>query len=191
MRRDFLLTALVFLFLPGCEDRPVDLDAAALSAPLRQSATPATDASVGALPIDGPWSTAEVDYEGHPMVVRRNDGYRKLGKIGGYEHQAAIAIRLNEPDAAGMPAAEEEKRLKDVESQVRAALEDKAESLLVVVLTTVGTRELVFYTRAPEDVRQRFEKLRSAIKGHEMQLMLQPDPDWVFYSQLSESRTGV
>jgi len=45
-------------------------------------------------------------------------------------------------------------------------------------------REFVFYTRAPQQVKERFEQLRDRIT-HQIQLMIQLDETWKVYAQLN------
>jgi hypothetical protein len=116
--------------------------------------------------------------------VRLNNGYKDFGAIPGYGHQVGIAVPLLAAGPTGLPSPEEDAQLGAVEDSICGSLEQQAESLLVAIITTSGMREFVFYTRAPEQVKQRFEKLRSSITGHEIQLMIQPDKDWSVYARL-------
>jgi hypothetical protein len=63
-------------------------------------------------------------------------------------------------------------------------LQEQAESLLVAIITTSGMREFVFYTRAPQQLQERFQQLRNRITSHEIQLMIQSDKTWRIYAQL-------
>ncbi len=136
------------------------------------------------LPIDGPWSVGEGELEGKVMIVRSNTGYRGLGSVAGYEHQVGVAVPLRAPEPTGLPSPEEAAQLGDLEDSICTSLEAEAESLLVAVITGSGMREFVFYTRAPEEAKQRFELLRRSVTSHEIQLMIQPDKDWRVYAEL-------
>ncbi len=137
------------------------------------------------LPIGGPWAIRHGEHDGSVMIVRSNTGYRKFGSVPGYEHQAGIAVPLRAPETTGLPSPEEDAELTAIENAICPTLEEKVESLLVAIITTSGMREFVFYTRAPQELRQRFEVLRHRITSHEIQLMVQPDKDWVVYAQLT------
>lgn len=136
------------------------------------------------MPIDGPWSVGEGEHEGKTLIVRCNNGYRDCGSVAGYEHQVGVAVPLRAPDPTGLPGPEEDAQLGDLEDSICTSLEAQADSLLVAIITGSGMREFVFYTRAPDTVRQRFELLRASITSHEIQLMIQPDKDWRVYAQL-------
>ena len=47
-------------------------------------------------------------------------------------------------------------------------------------------REFVFYTTNADAVRAAFAPLQSSIQSHELQLMIQPDPEWSVYRQFSD-----
>jgi hypothetical protein len=137
-----------------------------------------------ALPIDGPWSVGQGQNDGRVMIVRLNTGYRKLGSVPAYEHQVGIAVPFRTPEPTGLPSSAENAELGEIEDLICDSLQEQTESLLVAIITTSGMREFVLYTRAPQELQQRFEKLRSRITSHEMQMMIQPDPGWEIYAQL-------
>lgn len=142
-------------------------------------------ASPDRLPLDGPWSVANGQNNGRIMIVRSNTGYREFGSLQDYEHQVGIAVPLRQAEATGLPSAAEGAQLDQLEDAICSSLEEKAESLLVAIITTNGMREFVFYTREPERVKQRFDELREKITSHTIQLMIQSDPQWRVYSQLT------
>ena len=136
------------------------------------------------LPIDGPWSIGQGEHNGKILIVRSNTGYKEFGSVPGYDHQVGIAVPLRAAEPSGLPSPDEDAQLGQVEESICASLELEAESLFVAVITTSGMREFVFYTRAPEQVKQRFEQLQSIITSHDIQLMIQPDKEWNVYASL-------
>jgi hypothetical protein len=106
------------------------------------------------LPIDGPWSVGQGQHDGKILIVRSNTGYKEYGSVAGYDHQVGIAVPLRAPEPTGLPSPQEDAELGALEDTISASLEQQAESLLVAIITTSGMRELVFYTRAPEQVKQ-------------------------------------
>lgn len=136
------------------------------------------------LPVDGPWSVAEGEHNGNVMIVRSNAGYREFGRLAHYEHQVGIAVPLRGAESTGLPSPEEDAQFGEVEDILCRSFEQEAESLLVGIITTSGMREFVFYTRAPEQVKKRFEMVRSTITSHEIQLMIRLDKNWRAYAQL-------
>lgn len=138
------------------------------------------------LPIDGPWSVsvAEDQSGGKVMIVRSNTGYRQFPGVSDYEYQAGIAVPFRASEPTGLPSPDEEAELGEIEDTVRQSFQEHAESLLVAIVTADGMREFVLYTRAPEQLRQRFERLRNGFTSHEIQLIIQLDKDWEIYAEL-------
>jgi hypothetical protein len=85
---------------------------------------------------------------------------RDVGSVIGYEHQVGIAVPLNNAETTGLPSSAENGQLDEIEDAVCGSLEEGAESLFVVAVTTCGMREFVFYTGEPQGMQQRFELLR-------------------------------
>ena len=118
------------------------------------------------------------------MVVRTNTRYRNSSGVIGHEHQVAIAVPVRAPQPNGLPSSGEGGDLDLIEDAICSLLETESESLFVAVITTSGMREFALYTRSPEQVKQKFERVRSSIKTHEIQLMIKPDKDWHGYFRL-------
>ena len=137
------------------------------------------------LPIDGPWSVGQGEHSGKIMIVRSNTGYKEFGRVPGYEHQVGIAVPLRAPEPTGLPSPAENAELGQIEDAICQLLETQAESLFAAIITTSGMREFVFYTRAPESVKKRFEQLRRSITSHEIQLTIRPDKDWGVYGRIA------
>ena len=96
-----------------------------------------------------------------------------------------IAVPLHAPEPTGLPSPAEDAELGRIEDAICDSLQENAESLLVAIITTSGMREFVFYTRAPQQVQERFEQLRDHMTTHEIQLMIQLDETWDVYDQLN------
>jgi hypothetical protein len=144
----------------------------------KKSSTPAT------LPIDGPWSVVQGNYNGGVIFARINIGYREFGSVPGYIYQVGVAVPFNNSEPTGLPSSEESAELVEIEDVICGVLEEGAAALFVGVITTGDTREFVFYARDSKQVEARFEELRGRIASHEVQLMIQPDENWDVYAQL-------
>jgi len=130
------------------------------------------------------WRVAEGEHNGNPMIVRLNTAYRKFAGVEGYDHQVGIAMPLLDPQPSGLPSTDENAALDEIEDNLCGLFESGKESIFVAVITTSGMRELVFYTRDPENVKAKFEQAKSSVDGHEVQLLIQPDRDWKIYERL-------
>ncbi|HLY39794.1 MAG TPA: DUF695 domain-containing protein [Terracidiphilus sp.] len=136
------------------------------------------------LPLAEEWTVAEGEHNGNPMIVRMNAAYREFTGVEGYDHQVGIAMPLLDPEPSGLPSTTENAQLDDIEEHLCGLLEADRESIFVAVITTSGMRELVFYTRDPENVKAKFEDAKSRVDGHQVQLLIQPDREWKIYERL-------
>lgn len=136
------------------------------------------------LPIDDAWSVSQGEHNGKPIIVRANAGYRKFRGVIGYEHQFGIAVPLHAPGPTGLPSSIESGELDSIEDSICDLFETERESLYVAAISTNGMREFVLYTLSPEQVKQKFERLKSGVTSHEVQLMIQQDKDWRVYFRL-------
>jgi len=136
------------------------------------------------LPIGDAWRVAEGEHNGKPMIVRMNAVYRAFKGVRGYDHQVGIAMPLLDPEPSGLPSTTENAVLDEIEDSICDLFQESNESLFVAVITTSGMRELVFYTRDPEEVKRKFERAKCHANGHQIQLMIQPDSEWKIYERL-------
>lgn len=136
------------------------------------------------LPLADEWTVAEGEHDGNAMIVRMNAAYRNFTGVEGYDHQVGIAMPLLDPQPSGLPSTAENAALDEIEEDLCGLFEQGKESIFVAVITTSGMRELVFYTRDPENVKAKFEQAKSRVDGHQVQLLIQPDKEWKIYERL-------
>lgn len=135
------------------------------------------------LPREGQWSILQGEHDGNPIIVRLNTslaafrGHPKLG------HQIGIAVPFKEPNADGLLSQDEYPALNAIEDLVLELFETPNKSVLAAVITTGGMREFVVYTSLPESTASLHEAIQARVDtGHEVQVIMQPDPDWNVYS---------
>jgi hypothetical protein len=80
---------------------------------------------------------------------------------------------------------EEMAQLDAIEDELSAKLERDQRSLQVLVITTGGMREFVFYTRDPQDAQASIEALQSHITTHELQFYIESDGQWGLFKEFS------
>jgi hypothetical protein len=138
------------------------------------------------LPVDDLWTIAEGENNGRVMIIRLNTGYRHFGSVSTYGYQVGIAVAIRDAGTDGLPSPAENVLLGELEDVICNSLEEKAESLLVAIITTGGMREFVFYTREPKSVELRFAQISERSTSHKMQLMIQEDKGWQVYKRLGQ-----
>lgn len=123
--------------------------------------------------------TAQTD-EG-PMIIRMNRGYEAVMGHPDYGYQIGIAVPLNQPNEHGLNEAEEGQELGAIEDALCNALESDKLALFVFSQTSSGVKEWVFYTGDPEAAVARIAGLRQQLTTHDVQVMVQDDPEWETY----------
>ena len=122
------------------------------------------------------------------MIVRRNDSAKELAGHVDYNHRVGVAIPLLQPNELGLPANGESEQLHQLEDALVTALESGQKSILVLVITTGGMREFVFYTKDPDSTKTVIENLQKTIASHEMQTYVAADHAWETYKTFSRRK---
>jgi len=147
---------------------------------------------VSTLDLDGHWANAKIENEkaNRPGFVRWNEGLAPIAAHPAYAHEAVFSIRYQAVRENGLPASKEELQAADrIEDHIRGALEADRTSLLAVVLTRDGLRDLIFYTRDPDRVIAWFEQLkrRPHELTHPVELNIRPDVEWELFHAFTGS----
>ena len=135
---------------------------------------------------DGPWTVAQGEYEGRPMIVRINTGAASLVGDERFGHRIGVAVPLHNPTPDGLPTAQEAGVLNDIEDALALALTADGSAVPVVATTTSGMREFVFYTSEPASVDSRLQILHQKVASHELQLVVEEDVRWEVYQQFTD-----
>jgi hypothetical protein len=135
---------------------------------------------------DGPWSVGQGEFDDRPIIVRANTGAASRAGDSRYRHRLGVALPLREPDEHGFPQPEESAELDAIEVKLVPALTDKGTAVLVLVITTAGMREFVFYTSEPTSVAPTLRRIQKEVGTHEIQHVLAEDPEWDVYNMFSE-----
>jgi hypothetical protein len=134
---------------------------------------------------DQEWSVLQMDDDGSPLLIRRNDSAKAWKGHPGLTIKLGFAIPLNAPNPGGMPDPDESLSLNDVEDQIVAEVGENAKGLLVMVLTNGVMREFVFYIAEGADIGRMHQTLQERVKSHEVQCMAMKDPSWEAYAAFS------
>ena len=136
-------------------------------------------------PTECKWTVLQGEHEGRFMIVRRNDSAAQLRGHVEYRYRIGVAIPLKEPDERGLPSNEESSQLNIIEDKFTEALERDRQCLEVLVITTGGMREFVFYSRDAAAAKSILEANTKSASGHELQSYIAEDPDWGVYAQFA------
>ena len=137
------------------------------------------------IPKPDDWSLGQGERDGFPMIVRMANAYRDLAPIPAYDHHLIISVHLRNPRPNGFPSSEEGDDLTALELNICRLLEADNDSLCVLVITNNGLRDLIFYTRNVEGVKQRAEDASSVFTGFKVEFAIEPDEGWEIYQHFS------
>jgi hypothetical protein len=121
------------------------------------------------------------------LFARRNDSAAILAKHPEFRYRAGVAVPLNYPNEHGLPSANEMQQLNAIEDSLSAQMETGQQSIQVLVITTGGMREFVFYTRDSALVEKVTQRLQTEFKSHKIQAYVTEDPGWEVYETFSHS----
>ncbi|MBP9757319.1 MAG: DUF695 domain-containing protein [Candidatus Pacebacteria bacterium] len=137
---------------------------------------------------DDTWSLGHAEVEGKPLITRYREGLKAAIGHSSYKYQIGIAIPLLEPSKEGLPTQEEGDRLYEIEDALTESLTADDESVFALSITTGGMRELVFYAGEwkPEYYEDKVRAVATNFPEHELQYMIQSDPEWETFSSYSK-----
>jgi hypothetical protein len=133
------------------------------------------------LDLEGRWANLRIEAE-RPGYVRVNEALAAVARHPAYDYEVKLSISYENVRADGLPSLPEEMRAVDaIEGDVRAKLEAGRQSLLAVVVTRDGVREMTFYTRDPSGVASWFEQQKQSPLTHRLEILIRPDPEWAAF----------
>jgi hypothetical protein len=131
------------------------------------------------------WAVAQGQHDGDAVVVQYNETVKRYAAHPELGFQVGVAVPLNSPNPGALPTPEESEQLHSLEDRLEEMVARDRVAILVAILTTGTMREFVLYTGDPEAVRVRLEEFQRSVVNHEVQFMIQPDPEWSVYHRLA------
>jgi hypothetical protein len=135
---------------------------------------------------DGPWALGQGERDGKPMFLRANTGAARLAGDPRYGQRISVAVPIRSPKGDGFPQPDEAFEIDAIEDRLVDALAAAGPSIFVLVITTGGTRQFVFYTADAAASAAALEELSRTIEGHELQHVVEPDPEWDVFEQFAD-----
>lgn len=128
------------------------------------------------------WSLVQADQNGRPLVIR----FRSQPPQGVNRAEFPLLLSATwpyQPNEFGLPSAEEMARMDKFEDALEASFTGSQTAHLMVVLTTGGDRDWLWYTRGEAEAMR---QVNLALRGHPhypVQFSVQSDPTWAAYTQ--------
>lgn len=125
-----------------------------------------------------------VQEEDKTYIYRSRNNMQRYAKSRKYPYQIGIAVPLYSINN-GFPSKEENEQLLILERILEKEFSKNNIALFVGAIMGGGMKEFVFYTGNHKAAAKIYERLKDEIKHHELQCMIQEDPDWKTYKILN------
>ena len=126
------------------------------------------------------FSIAELKEDGKTLLLRFKNNQLRFAKSGKYPYQIGLATPLH-TNNNGFPTKEENAQLLIMEDILIKEFSKNDLALFVGAIIGDGMKEFVFYTGDHKAAAKVYERLRDQIKHHDLQCVINKDPDWNVY----------
>lgn len=133
------------------------------------------------------FSFAELKEDGKTFLLRFKNNQLRFAESGKYPFQIGIAIPLHN-NKNGFPTKEENGQLFVLEERLIKEFATNNIALFVGSIVGGGMKEFVFYTGDHKASAKIFEKMRDQIKHHELQCVINNDPEWNNYKMFTTGK---
>jgi hypothetical protein len=130
------------------------------------------------------FSLAEMKEDGKMFLLRFKNNQLRFAERGKYPYQIGIATPLH-TNNNGFPSKEENAQLLAMEEILISEFAKDDLAIFVGAIIGGGMKEFVFYTGNHKTAASIFEKLKKEIKHHELQCIINNDPEWNVYRTYS------
>lgn len=135
--------------------------------------------------LDDSWTIAEGSHGDGPMLVRINTSAKRWAGHPELGIRVGFAIPLNHPNPSGLPDAQENRVVGDLEDRIRGLLKAGGPVVHALAITTGTFKEFVFYLKNGESIGPVHEQLRAEVTSHQVQCMAYRDPAWEVYASFA------
>jgi len=139
------------------------------------------------LDTESDWHAGSGTISGSPAILLLHGGLQPVAGHPAYDRRLIVSIAFNQVNDAGLPATNEEfEAVSGLGDQIRDALRTDQESLLALVITTQGRRDLIFYTSNADSALKRLEPWQTG-QTHEVTTDLEWDTFWDLYRSFCQA----
>ena len=138
--------------------------------------------------VQASWSVIDGLKEKEPVIIRVNRGLKELAGHPAFPERIEILIRFNSAGSDGMPSAEENFNLQELEDSLANALTSSNKSLYAAVVTGMGSKRLIFYTSDLGNAAIKANEILKKTDDHHIEVLTSKDFDWGVYRSLSDGK---
>lgn len=127
------------------------------------------------------WGISRGEHDGDPLIVRCN---KTVGEWTGQAElpiKLGFAIPLNHPNEGGLPDAEENAALGQIEDEIVRQVFAATSAVFALALTTGIMKEFIFYIASDTDSSAIHARIRELVPTHEVQCIAVQEPGWDSY----------
>lgn len=124
------------------------------------------------------WSVHVREKGGSLVSLRVNETIEDMLCHPQYSHMLGVSLAIRKPDSRGMPQADEDAILDELEDIFLEQLVNNMLCVFPAVITSSGEREYVFYTYAPEQSLKIISMINQTWSYHELQSTIDEDKQW-------------
>jgi hypothetical protein len=132
---------------------------------------------------DETWTIFQGEFDGNPIVVRKNTHLLPFAGDTALELKISFAIPLNTQIPGGLPEPDENETIGAIEDEIMETLRSKGPVVEALAITTGTFKEFVFYARPDIDIQSIHEELVTKIKSHDIQCAAEMDPKWETFKE--------
>ncbi len=132
---------------------------------------------------DDHWEIYVTYVDDNPAVILVDIGVEKKVPIVGLSKLAWLWVNVQTPDEEGFPSEDEDMRLNEIEDVVTEAVESLP-LRYAGRITSNGRREFYFYTRDPDQFRERVTAAMQSAPEYEFEIDDAEDEEWQHYKDV-------
>ncbi|MBU0761023.1 MAG: DUF695 domain-containing protein [Nanoarchaeota archaeon] len=137
--------------------------------------------------IKDKWIVAKGENQRNPMLIRRNEGVKSIVGEGYFSIRSGIAFKVLNPDNKGFPKKLEITKLNAIEDAI-FNMGDGVSVSIVVIITTSGFREYMFYHNENFDLEKNIKTLQSKFSEYQFTSYSENDKSWEGYKEFNPDK---
>jgi len=128
--------------------------------------------------------------DGLPYIIRHNAALAPIAGKAFHSERVTVTLHFQTTGENGMPTSKEDlAEVEQIEEIIVDKLQKAGESILAVVVTGGGTRDVTFMSRDSQGAAARFQELIPQLQSRGgIEFSVEDDPDWSFYRQFEDER---
>lgn len=130
------------------------------------------------------WSIAELENDGHLLIIRFRDKLNSLCGKEVYPHLLQVAWEFSDPSETGMPDRIEASKASEFEDFIVDSIESDLQSVLTFVATSDGFRSWYIYTNDVDEFSNRLHNIPQKKEKYPIEIHLTTNENWKSYDDV-------